>query len=181
MGNTESNGNLIAPLPSQSPSDSPRDDSITTPRLSTPSRSSNLSKTAPSPDETSMHNNNNIDPNNKIISPDITQHTKVSNKVSTILPVNSSMGSEQFNFQLTEGQSRRGLMADNEYECSEITNFLYVGGSKIAGSWEILKEKGITRVVNCSSNVVDNHFVDNPGMKYLKLFMVDGRQDDISW
>lgn len=177
MGNTESNSNLIAPLPSQSPSDSPRDDNITTPRLSTPSRSSNLNKTAPIPHETS-NNNNNIDPNKKLTSSDST--TKI-NKVSSILPVNSSVPSEQFNFQLTEGQSRRGLMADNEYECSEITNFLYVGGSKIAESWDILKEKGITRVVNCSSNVVDNYFIDKPGMKYLKLYMVDGRQDDISW
>jgi hypothetical protein len=38
---------------------------------------------------------------------------------------------DKFNFDYTEGQHRRGLMANCEDECSEITDFLYVGGSKV--------------------------------------------------
>jgi Dual specificity phosphatase, catalytic domain len=86
-----------------------------------------------------------------------------------------------FNFRLTEGQSRRGLMADCESECSPIFDFLFVGGAHIARSWKTLEERKITRIVNCSAAVVDNHFLNDPKMKYLSLNMVDGRQDDISW
>jgi hypothetical protein len=40
-----------------------------------------------------------------------------------------------FDFHLTEGQSRRGLMADCEVECSPIFEFLYVSGAAVASSW----------------------------------------------
>lgn len=87
----------------------------------------------------------------------------------------------EIDFRYTEGQSRRGLMADCEFVCSEILDYLFVGGSKVATSWETISQHGITRVVNCSSSVVGNCFVDKPDMKYLTLNMVDGRQDDVSW
>ena len=88
---------------------------------------------------------------------------------------------KDFDFHLTEGQSRRGLMADCESECSPIFDFLYVGGAEIAKNWNVLESHNITRIVNCSASVVENHFIDNPRMTYLSLNMVDGRQDDISW
>ena len=91
------------------------------------------------------------------------------------------MNNTDFNFRLTEGQSRRGLMADCESECSPIFDFLFVGGAQIARSWKTLEQHGITRIINCSAAVVDNHFLNDPKMKYLSLNMVDGRQDDISW
>ena len=86
-----------------------------------------------------------------------------------------------FDFHLTEGQSRRGLMADCESECSMIFDFLFVGGAQIARSRHVLEANNITRIINCSASVVDNHFIDDPKMTYLSLNMVDGRQDDISW
>ena len=86
-----------------------------------------------------------------------------------------------FDFQLTEGQIRRGRMADCETECSQITRDIYVGGYYVAGKLDVLKANNITRIVNCSSAVVENHFIGVEGMKYLSLNMVDGRQDDISW
>lgn len=86
-----------------------------------------------------------------------------------------------FNFHLTEGQSRRGLMADCESECSMIFDYLFVGGAQIARSRHVLEANNITRIINCSASVVDNHFIDDPRMTYLSLNMVDGRQDDISW
>jgi hypothetical protein len=84
-------------------------------------------------------------------------------------------------FRMTEGQERRGLLADSEFECSQITDFLYVGGASVATSWDTIFSNGITRIVNCSSAVVENCFMDRENMKYLSLNMVDGRQDDISW
>lgn len=94
---------------------------------------------------------------------------------------NSAIESSSFDFQLTEGQIRRGRMADCETECSQITRDIYVGGYYVAGKLDILKANNITRIVNCSSAVVENHFIGIEGMKYLSLNMVDGRQDDISW
>lgn len=38
---------------------------------------------------------------------------------------------DKFNFDYTEGQHRRDLMANCEDECSEITDFLFVGGAKV--------------------------------------------------
>jgi hypothetical protein len=37
----------------------------------------------------------------------------------------------KFNFEYTEGQSRRDTIAECEDECSEITSFLFVGGAKV--------------------------------------------------
>ena len=96
--------------------------------------------------------------------------------------VEADVGTESdFNFHLTEGQSRRGLMADCESECSRIFDFLYVGGIEIAKSRRTLEAHNITRIINCSAAVVDNYFINDPRVTYLCLNMVDGRQDDISW
>lgn len=86
-----------------------------------------------------------------------------------------------FDFKYTEGQNRRDMMNDCENECSEIFSYLYLGGAKIAQSWEILSSLGITRVVNCARSVVDNHFANKSGMRYLSIDMLDGRQDDVTW
>lgn len=86
-----------------------------------------------------------------------------------------------FDFSQTEGQSRRALMADYEYDCSEILPLVYVGGAKVAGSLEILRKVGIRRIVNCSAGVVPNHFIQSDAFTYMSLNMVDGRDDDITW
>lgn len=97
-------------------------------------------------------------------------------------PVNEAVISiDGFDFRQTESQLRRKGMADCEFECSQIEPFLFVGGYHVAGNWELLKSNGITRVVNCSSAVVSNHFISDPSMTYYSMNMVDGRQDDIFW
>lgn len=95
--------------------------------------------------------------------------------------LNLSNQSETNNYDLTEGQARRTLIAQCDDECSEITEFLFVGGEKIASSREILQEKDITRIINCSGSIINNHFENDNKFKYLTLDMVDGAQDDISW
>lgn len=86
-----------------------------------------------------------------------------------------------FNFLLTEGQSRRGLLIDCNSDCSQIFDYLFVGGVEVARCRKTLEDNGITRIVNCSASIIDNYFIGEPGMKYISLNMVDGRQDDISW
>lgn len=51
----------------------------------------------------------------------------------------------------------------------------------MAASLTALQMNNIHRVANCSGAVVDNMFEDVPGFEYLKLDMVDGREDDILW
>lgn len=87
----------------------------------------------------------------------------------------------EYDFDLTEGQNRRNLMAEAEFECTEIGEYLFVGGNKVATDWDMLQERNITRIVNCSASVVECVFVEEPNMTYLNLNMVDGKQDDISW
>lgn len=84
-------------------------------------------------------------------------------------------------FDHTEGQLRREGMADCEFECSQITKFLYVGGQRVAENLELLKEKKITRIVNCASAVSPNFHEGYSDIKYLTMNLVDGRQEDISW
>ena len=86
-----------------------------------------------------------------------------------------------FDFCLTEGQSRRGLLTGCNSYCTRIFDYLFVGGWEVASSRRTLEEHGITRIENCCASIVDNFFLDEPGMTYLSLRMVDGRQDDISW
>jgi len=143
----------------------------------------------------SNQRNDTIDNDNNdvemLITDDINTNTTITTSNSNITPMNIMNTSinindlkqyrDQFDFDLTEGQIRRGNMTDCEYECSEIFDYLYVGGSKVAESWDTLVKYNITRVVNCSLAVVKNHFVNNENMTYLGLNMVDGREDDISW
>jgi hypothetical protein len=90
-------------------------------------------------------------------------------------------GSADGGYLQTESQQRRERMADCEFECSRITSYLFVGGYHIATNREILRQNGITHVINCSAAVVENAFIHDTSLKYLSLSMVDGRQDDISW
>lgn len=84
-------------------------------------------------------------------------------------------------FDNTEGQLRRGGMADCEFECSQITKFLFVAGHRVAENLELLKEKKITRIVNCASAISPNYHEGYSDIKYLTMNLVDGRQEDISW
>lgn len=86
-----------------------------------------------------------------------------------------------FDFLLTEGENRRDQMDSCKSDCSKILDYLYVGGAEIAGSKETLQMNKICRVINCASDVVENHFINDSNMKYLSLNMVDGKEDDISW
>jgi hypothetical protein len=133
------------------------------------------SKTAPAPDGEKFVFTNNFPVVENL--PDLShEHDYPAQKQNVNL-----LQREPFDFKQTESQLRRKGMADCEFECSQITSYLFVGGCHVAGNWELLKSYGISRVVNCSSAVVENHFINEPSMKYLSINMFDSRQDDIFW
>ena len=103
--------------------------------------------------------------------------------VPPLSPAGSKTGriQPQFDFNFTEGQHRRVLMADCETECSQILENLYVAGATVAADLAELQRNGITHVVNCSADVVEDFFIHLPEFNYLSLNMVDGRMDDITW
>lgn len=83
--------------------------------------------------------------------------------------------------QQTEGQFRRDNMADCEFECSQISKYLYVGGQRVAENLGLLKEKKITRIINCAASVIPNYHEKEKEFQYLTLTLVDGGVEDISW
>ncbi len=84
-------------------------------------------------------------------------------------------------FIKTEGQFRRESIADSELECSKISEYLFVSGSRVASSYELLRFYNIKRVVNCCCGVVNRCPLTDHSIEYLSLNMVDGREEDIGW
>lgn len=84
-------------------------------------------------------------------------------------------------FQHTESHYRRWKIKDFENECTEVMDNVFVGGAKVSNNWDILRENGITRIVNCAFPYVENSFSNNPDMKYLSLNILDGPENDITW
>lgn len=84
-------------------------------------------------------------------------------------------------YDQTEGQLRRHGMLCCENECSQVTQYVFVGGHKVAEDLSLLREKKIRRIVNCSLAVTKNHFEDLSEFQYLSFNMLDGRMEDIGW
>ena len=84
---------------------------------------------------------------------------------------------EDFDFK---GTSR------NKYEnsifnpvCSMILeNFVYLGSDVVAQNYELLKENGITHVINCAADYSANYHEDK-GIKYLALHLKDHVRENI--
>ena len=101
--------------------------------------------------------------------------------LSDSLDRSESYRSNSSEYDQTEGQMRREGMADCEFECSQVSKYLYLGGQRVAENLELLKEKKITRIINCASAVVPNFHEGYSDIKYLTLNLVDGKVEDISW
>ena len=92
-----------------------------------------------------------------------------------------SNSNDSFDFNLTERQTRLQQILQCENECSEILDYLYIGGSTVATSWATIKANNITRIVNCAKSAVANCFEGKKHIEYLTLDMLDGRIEDITW
>ena len=61
--------------------------------------------------------------------------------------------------------------------CSEITPRLFLGSDTVARNRELLKECGITHVLNCAGVVCDNYYESD--FSYKMLHLLDGKTEDI--
>lgn len=70
---------------------------------------------------------------------------------------------------LTELAQRRAKFNEFEGHCSEISPGLFVGSDTVARSREILRQAGITHVVNAVGQVFPNYFPEELQYRRLKL------------
>eukprot|EP00873_Tetraselmis_striata_P019780 jgi/Tetstr1/440044/TSEL_028403.t1 len=78
----------------------------------------------------------------------------------------------------SELQLRREKFAYYEKRCSEVADGLFVGGEAVAKSIEILRQSGITHVVNCVGFIYPEYFKDE--LTYRTLRLQDTPSEDIS-
>lgn len=64
---------------------------------------------------------------------------------------------------------RREKFAFFEKRCSEVADGLFVGGETVAKSREILRQSGITHVVNCVGFIYPEYFKDELTYRTLRL------------
>lgn len=105
---------------------------------------------------------------------DFADNLEIPSQTTSLPTVNTEsqelpFSAQAFDFNNTEGQLRREGMNDCELECSQITKSLFVGGQRVAENLELLKEKEITRVINCSLSITKNFHEGFPGMTYLGM------------
>lgn len=77
-----------------------------------------------------------------------------------------------------EFESEKGKLAFFENICSKITDHIYLGSDAIAKSREVLKENGITHVLNCVGFICPEYFKGD--LKYLTLWLRDSPSEDIT-
>ena len=91
----------------------------------------------------------------------------------------------EFDFSLTEGQTRRSHLLESENELSCIIDGkykCYIGGQYIASSLDMVEAHNITLIINCCKLSIPNYFMNGShSVQYYSINMVDGRDDDISW
>lgn len=94
---------------------------------------------------------------------------------------------EHFPIPHPSQRSRRGMVDEDgrrrkirffATDCTQITDFLFVGGIKVATDAELLREKGITHVVNCAGDSCENVFEGQ--LTYLRLYLEDKPNEDIT-
>jgi len=62
-------------------------------------------------------------------------------------------------------------------QCSKVTEFLFVGSENVARQKDLLLEKGITHIVNCSGTTSPNFYEDT--FKYMTLKLNDSPKEDV--
>ncbi|KAL1828703.1 hypothetical protein DCAR_0207954 [Daucus carota subsp. sativus] len=75
-------------------------------------------------------------------------------------------------------ESEKGKLAFFENVCSKITEHIYLGSDKLAKNREVLKQNGITHVLNCVGLVCPEYFKGD--LKYMTLWLRDSPSEDIT-
>jgi predicted secreted protein len=106
----------------------------------------------------------------------VNEHSKEKEGITTSLKAPEQMTDEEFDMK---GTSRKEY--ENEYYkriCSEvIDDFMYLGSDHIAQDKEILKQYGITHIINCAADYSANYFDDY--IKYKKYHLKDHVREQI--
>ena len=83
-----------------------------------------------------------------------------------------------YNFDIRDTDRKKLKIQYFSEICSEVMkNFLYVGGESIASNREVLKEMGVTHVVNCAADVCRNLFPND--FTYLTYYLKDSKTENI--
>ncbi|CAI5467742.1 unnamed protein product [Closterium sp. Yama58-4] len=88
-----------------------------------------------------------------------------------------SRGERDFAREAQEAQARRDKFAFFEKDCSRVLEHVYVGSDFVARSREVLKEAGITHVLNCVGFVCPEYFPEE--IKYKTLWLQDNTGEDL--
>ncbi|KAJ0979430.1 hypothetical protein J5N97_014904 [Dioscorea zingiberensis] len=75
-------------------------------------------------------------------------------------------------------QGEKGLLASFDKECSKVADHIYLGGDSVARNREILKQNGITHVLNCVGFVCPEYFKSD--LVYKTLWLQDSPTEDIT-
>lgn len=78
----------------------------------------------------------------------------------------------------SESAIRQGELDKYNHVCSQVLPYLFVGAQKVAEDKELLKQCGITHIVNCAGTVIENCHPDD--FAYLKLHLYDAKTEDLS-
>ncbi|GFZ21207.1 mitogen-activated protein kinase phosphatase 1 [Actinidia rufa] len=78
----------------------------------------------------------------------------------------------------TEFQFKKDKVTFFEKECSRIMDHVYLGSDAVAKNREILRENGITHVLNCVGSVSPEYFKDE--LVYKTLWLQDSSSEDIT-
>lgn len=93
-------------------------------------------------------------------------------------PVKLPSGSLGMGQSPREFESEKGKLAFFENICSKITDHIYLGSDAIAKNREVLKQNGITHVLNCVGFICPEYFKGD--LKYLTLWLRDSPSEDIT-
>lgn len=88
------------------------------------------------------------------------------------------LGSVQRNTLPTESQLKRDKFAFFSKECSRVAEHIYLGSDAVARNREVLREKGITHVLNCVGFVCPEYFKQD--LVYKTLWLQDSFSEDIT-
>jgi predicted protein tyrosine phosphatase len=76
-----------------------------------------------------------------------------------------------------QSMKSKAKLAYFKSQCTEILDFLYVGGKQIAQDKNLLRSYGITHIVNCAGDVCENYHEGD--FTYMRLFLLDSASEDI--
>ncbi|XP_057826023.1 protein-tyrosine-phosphatase MKP1 [Cryptomeria japonica] len=88
------------------------------------------------------------------------------------------LGSVQRNVEPTELKLKRDKIAFFDKECSRVAEHVYLGSDAVAKNREVLRQNGITHVLNCVGFVCPEYF--KPDLVYKTLWLQDSPCEDIT-